>query len=377
MARKRGPQDEVCARTRVRKENRTEHRGAGTHQQQAAGARAPARRSEATDEESDSSTKEGDSEEEEDGGGLPNTTTTARCVWTLKGSLAGRLATDKARKNKEYNVDAPQAAVDAGEDAELAWLTAFSTTFKPAVVTEAADDRRISGLTVPKRRRVSAKPERNKAGRAGLDESAEAFLSTTTYSWVRSEFFLPADHLAARVRENLKENDFDCTDAEMDAWWEEKGHSLALIKAKCARHSIVDSVKSAVWLAHGARELFAEVLVCVDAYPPVAVGTKDPPTEEVLIGGKKRKRYDVSQAAGASAMALLSTWNTTTGDIVAPWRQTGGGGGSEYGKPKWLAALKTGYKTADEPPHFKLWQLALADHVVRPADCATAACFAI
>ncbi len=55
--------------------------------------------------------------------------------------------------------------------------------------------------------------------------------------------------------------------------------------------------------------------------------------------------------------------------MPAPWRQTGGGGGSEFGKPKWLAALKDGYKTAEEPPRFTLWQLALADSVVRFPAC--------
>jgi hypothetical protein len=43
---------------------------------------------------------------------------------------------------------------------------------------------------------------------------------------------------------------------------------------------------------------------------------------------------------------------------------TAGAGGSEFGKQKWLAVLKGGFKTAEEPPKFKLWQLALADHVV-------------
>ena len=92
------------------------------------------------------------------------------------------------------------------------------------------------------------------------------------------------------------------------------------------------------------------------------MGTKEPPTTQ---DDKKCKRYDDAQAAGAAALALLQTWGTTTADIQAPWRQTGGGGGSEFGKPKWIAALKGGFKTASEPPRFMLWQLALADHVVR------------
>lgn len=87
----------------------------------------------------------------------------------------------------------------------------------------------------------------------------------------------------------------------------------------------------------------------------------------MLVGGKKRKEYDASQVAGAGAVAVIQSWSTTTQEIHAPWRQTGGGGGSEFGKAKWLAALKFGFKTVEEPPRFKLWQLALADQVVRHA----------
>jgi hypothetical protein len=65
-------------------------------------------------------------------------------------------------------------------------------------------------------------------------------------------------------------------------------------------------------------------------------------------------------------MALLEGWRSaTTADVAAPWRMTAGAGGSEFGKQKWLAVLKGGFKTAEEPSNFKLWQLALADHVVR------------
>ena len=61
---------------------------------------------------------------------------------------------------------------------------------------------------------------------------------------------------------------------------------------------------------------------------------------------------------------MLESWKSATTDMPAPWRQTAGAGGSEFGKLKWFAALKYGFKTG-ETPHFKLWQLALADHVVR------------
>ena len=98
------------------------------------------------------------------------------------------------------------------------------------------------------------------------------------------------------------------------------------------------------------------------------VGTSTPPTkvQGANIGGAKAREYDKSQKAGADAIAVLENWKSAmTDDMPAPWRQTAGAGGSEYGKPKWLAVLKAGFKNAAEPPEFKLWQLALADHVVR------------
>jgi len=180
-------------------------------------------------------------------------------MWALKGSLAGRVAADCSRRGQEYSVDPPPSVVDAGTAAEHAWLRAFADTFKPAPRDGGAspaeeDDRRlVSGLAVAKRRRLSgAKPVLNKAGRAGLDESAEAVVSTFTYAWVRLEFFLPSDHLCVLLRNELKAEGFEHTEAEFEAWWEEKGHTLALTKAKSARASIVIDVKAGIWLAHGA-----------------------------------------------------------------------------------------------------------------------------
>jgi hypothetical protein len=75
---------------------------------------------------------------------------------------------------------------------------------------------------------------------------------------------------------------------------------------------------------------------------------------------------ELLEAAGADAAALLETWKSAiTTEMPAPWRQTAGAGGSEFGKLKWFNVLKLGFKTASDTPHFKLWQLALADHVVR------------
>ena len=110
--------------------------------------------------------------------------------------------------------------------------------------------------------------------------------------------------------------------------------------------------------------------------PTHAVGTSTPPTRAVegasttATHNKAPQEYDKAQKAGADAVALLESWKSaTTDDMPAPWRQTAGAGGSEFGKPRWLAVLKAGFKNAGEPPEFKLWQLALADHVVR--ICAT------
>ena len=101
--------------------------------------------------------------------------------------------------------------------------------------------------------------------------------------------------------------------------------------------------------------------------PAPIVGTTTPPTRQVTApGGKMRKAYDMTQPAGDAAAKLLQSWSgAMTPDMPAPWRQTGGGGGSEFGKPKWLVALKACFKTTADPPHFTPWQLGLADHVAR------------
>jgi hypothetical protein len=202
-----------------------------------------------SDEEEEDEEEEEKEEEEEEvpARGMPP----PRCVWTLRGTLAGRLARDNQHHGREYDVDAPANVVAAGAEAESAWLNAFFRTFAPA--PSSPGDRRVSGLIAPKRRRLSGKKEApNKTGRAGLDESAGAVITSTVYPWVRTKFFTPEDHLRTRVYAALKELEFVCSDAELEAWWEQKGHTLTLQKLKSARHSLVDAVKAAVWLAHGA-----------------------------------------------------------------------------------------------------------------------------
>ncbi len=84
-------------------------------------------------------------------------------------------------------------------------------------------------------------------------------------------------------------------------------------------------------------------------------------------GGLKRLEYDPATPDGAAALELIATLKAAkTGDVSAPWRQTVGAGGSEFGKPKWFAALKRAFPPLEgQPPVFRLWQLALADVVVR------------
>ena len=181
-------------------------------------------------------------------------------LWTLRGVLAANAAMDKARRNEEWDAAPPAEARAAGNDAERAWLEGFVSTFKPhGARDEPARDRRVTGLTAPKRRRVTNKPEALKAGKAGLEASAESVVSNFVYAWVRAHFFLPAEHLCKEVCSALKEDGFECTEDDLDEWWEERGHSLVLSKAKSARHSLVDSVKAGVWLFHGVTCSFRDM----------------------------------------------------------------------------------------------------------------------
>jgi hypothetical protein len=208
--------------------------------------------------------REGPESGEDETGAEEPATTIARgaqpSLWTLRGVLAANAAMDKARRNEEWDAAPPVEARAAGNDAERAWLEGFVNTFKPhGARAEPARDRRVSGLTAPKRRRVTNKPETNKVGKAGLEASAESVVSNFVYAWVRAHFFLPAEHLCKEVRSALKEDGFECTEDDLDEWWEERGHSLVLSKAKSARHSLVDSVKAGVWLVHGAACSFRDM----------------------------------------------------------------------------------------------------------------------
>ena len=286
-------------------------------------------------------------------------------VWALKGKLAGRIAAAAERAGRDFCATCPPDAVGAGAEAELSWLAAFDAAFEAAAPAPAPADRVVAGLAPPKRRRVSAaKPEANKKGRAGLDESAGSAVSSAVYAWVRTRFYLPADHGRDYVRSSLADDGFDFSAAEESAWWEQKGHRLVLAKAKTARSALVDTVKAG-WLAHGASSLTAAIPTLPEARPAVATGA--PPTQIVEGTGARIKiEYDMTQPTGAAAANLVTGWlGATTEDMQAPWRQTAGGGGSEFGKARWHAALKAAYKPQSSPPVYKLWQLALADHVVR------------
>ena len=181
---------------------------------------------------------------------------------------------------------------------------------------------------------------------------------------MRTSFYLPEDHGRALVRAGLQADGFEFTEAEEAAWWEQKGHALALARFKTARSVLVDAVKAGLWLAHGATRRVNATRP--RSYRP-AVGTSTPPTQVVEgAGGRSKTAYDTKQIAGAAAANLLTTWlGATTEDMQAPWRQTAGGGGSEFGKPRWHAALQAAFKPQASPPVYNLWQLALADHVVR------------
>lgn len=100
-----------------------------------------------------------------------------------------------------------------------------------------------------------------------------------------------------------------------------------------------------------------------------AVGASPP---KVKVG--EQLNYDKSTLTGTAAAALLATWSqATSAAMPAPWRMTAGSGGSEFGSLKWHDTLKSGFGRQNEDvPVFKLWQLALADHVVRPAGALSA-----
>jgi hypothetical protein len=97
-------------------------------------------------------------------------------------------------------------------------------------------------------------------------------------------------------------------------------------------------------------------------------GSGKPSTRAEGEGRTKRLVYDDNRPDGAAAVKLISDLKAAkTGSVPAPWRQTAGSGGSEFGKVAWYKTLMSAFPASSSPPEFQLWQLALADHVVRKA----------
>lgn len=95
-------------------------------------------------------------------------------------------------------------------------------------------------------------------------------------------------------------------------------------------------------------------------------GSGKPSTREEGAGRATRLVYDISRPDGAAAVKLISDLKAAkTEAMPAPWRQTAGSGGSEFGKVVWYKTLTSAFPSSSTPPKFQLWQLALADHVVR------------
>ena len=109
----------------------------------------------------------------------------------------------------------------------------------------------------------------------------------------------------------------------------------------------------------------------IDARAPLVIdvaGSGKPSTREEGEGRTKRLVYDDIRPDGAAAVKLINDLKAAkTESMPAPWRQTAGSGGSEFGKVAWYKTLKSAFPSSSSPPEFRLWQLALADHVVRSA----------
>ena len=87
---------------------------------------------------------------------------------------------------------------------------------------------------------------------------------------------------------------------------------------------------------------------------------------------KGQRRYDTTTRVGQEAVALLKTWSAALDgnagvDQPAPWRQTAGNNGSEFGRLQYLEALFAAYKKKGTSAEFALWELAHFDLMVRNA----------
>jgi len=116
------------------------------------------------------------------------------------------------------------------------------------------------------------------------------------------------------------------------------------------------------------RESAADAFVSrakVGAVPSTLIAADD---DDEQKSGKRE--YDISTKLGQDAVALLQTWSTALdsnlgGPQAAPWRQTAGNHGSEFGQQQYLKALFSAYKKKGTSADFALWEIAHFDLMVR------------
>ena len=291
--------------------------------------------------------------------------------WERRGRSYGLAASLNAAHGRVVVISPPTAVKEEGDDAIDQWRTGFDKAFSVQVQTQREStgaDERLAGKLgkATRKRKLSLDDEVVKEGVPGLESAASlTVLSNAVYDIVRSNFYLPEDDGEMVVKDALAQTGFDFNQGDWDTWWGRAGHTLVKKKAKSARYAVGVAVKSALFKVHGTSIApgwsDGELTLCFGTPARRTAGHESP---SLTPTGKD---YDTSTRDGQDAKALLEKWAQEMSDnLPAPWRMTAGSGGSDFGKPLWFLTLCRAFKKdASAPGQFKIWQLALADLMVR------------
>ena len=175
--------------------------------------------------------------------------------WALKGQLAGMFATAAAQAGREFSVEVPFSVSEAGEEAELEWLTAFREYFQTPAITPrrpaAQDITNAQPLQSKKKRKASTEPL---AGVPGLmSTQARDVVTKVSTKAVRESFYLPASEDCKQLVDSalFAAGDLTYSEAELDQWWLSSGFQSLKSSAKTCRYDLTRRVKEGIFMSFG------------------------------------------------------------------------------------------------------------------------------
>jgi hypothetical protein len=184
--------------------------------------------------------------------------------WAIKGQLAGKVATAQAHAGREFSVDVPFSVSEAGDEAEVEWLTAFHASFQTPAITPgrpaAQDITNALALPSKKKRKASTEPL---VGVTGLmTTQARDVVTKVSTKTVRESFYLPSSDDCKQLVESalFSAGEFSYSEADLDQWWLSNGFQSLKSSAKTCRYDLTRRVKEGIFTSFGTCP--ARAVVC-------------------------------------------------------------------------------------------------------------------